>query len=81
MKECGDCANKEWNWYKLIGIVLATRPADAQQQTLGIVQEQYAMQHSLYFDLEQLAGLLKGKAYNVVIDSLVMSNIQSGLIL
>ena len=56
-KECSDCASKEYHWYNLTAIVVATKPPDVVRQTLDVVREQPAVE----YDLTQLAELLKGR--------------------
>ena len=54
-KECADCGSKQWDWYKLTAIVVATKPPDVVQQTLDVVREQPAVEYHL------LANHLKGR--------------------
>ena len=65
--ECGQCASENYYWFRLIAIVVATKPPDVVQQTLDVVREQSPVKH--YPDLEQLTRLLKGEAHVTAIDT------------
>ena len=58
-KECGKCANEEWNWWGLTAIVLATKSPDVVQQTLDVVREQSAVEYD--YHLKDLTRHLKGE--------------------
>ena len=57
-KECSDCAIKGLDWYKIIAIVVASKPPEVVQQALDVVRGQSGVEE--YF-LDELAGLLQGR--------------------
>ena len=58
-EECSECANKrQWDWYKLASIIIATKSTDDVQRALDVVQQQSSRGE---FRLEEFARLLRGK--------------------
>ena len=59
-EECSECASKEWNWYKLAAIVIATKSTDVVQRALDVVRQQFPTGR---YHVKEFARFLRGNRH------------------